>query len=166
MLVASIDLMDGKAVQLQQGKTKVLERENVLELANENDAHIAINGDFFLWASEKGMGSSVGVEIKDGELLTSYTKDTASQAVFLKDNDKNMLFDYIDTYMTITAPNGEGEVLKHINKYDDLSGIVMYNRLWGEKSPGSYSTVNESSITNCSTTSLTISHIWNVFLKP
>lgn len=33
MLVASIDLMDGKAVQLQQGKTKVLERENVIELA-------------------------------------------------------------------------------------------------------------------------------------
>ncbi len=127
-------------VLLLKDKESIKKLNNIKTLAEENDTHIAVNGDFFSWSStENGMGSSVGVEIKDGELLTSYSRASTEQAVFMMDTDKNMLMDYIDTYMTITAPNGEGEVIKHINKYDDLSGIVLYDKNWGEKSPGSVS---------------------------
>lgn len=35
MIIPSIDIMNGKAVQLKQGKKKVLERENVTELAKD-----------------------------------------------------------------------------------------------------------------------------------
>lgn len=138
--IASADLnKDYIDIKLLKDDEDIRKLTNVKTLAEKSDTHIAVNGDFFSWSStDKGMGSSVGVEITDGNLLTSYSRASTSQAVFMKDDNKNMLLDYIDTYMTITAPNGNGDVIKHINKYDDLDGIVLYNKYWGETSPGSY----------------------------
>ncbi|MDY5627708.1 MAG: phosphodiester glycosidase family protein [Clostridia bacterium] len=138
--IASADLnKDYIDAELLKDENDIRKLTNVKTLAEKADTFVAVNGDFFSWSSaEKGKGSPVGVEIKDGEKLTSYAQASTSNAVFVKTDDKHMLFDYIDTYMTVTAPNGEGVQIKHINKYDDLDGIVMYNSKWGETSPGSY----------------------------
>ena len=39
--------------------------------------------------------------------------------------------------MSVTAANGKTDKIKVVNKYDDLTGIVMYTDDWGEYSVGS-----------------------------
>ncbi len=111
--------------------------DNVLNMANNEDTVAAINGDFFSWNnSVSGDGSSVGIEYKDGEMLSSFANSWEYASV-IQTEDGEFLFDYIDAYMTITAPNGETAQVRHINKYDPYDKIVMYDRTWGEMSPGS-----------------------------
>ena len=111
--------------------------DNVLNMANSEDTVAAINGDFFSWNnSVQGDGSSVGIEYKDGEMISSFANSWEYASVIQTEDDV-FLFDYIDAYMTITAANGETAQVRHINKYDPYDKIVMYDRTWGEMSPGS-----------------------------
>ena len=115
---------------------------NVQQLADAHNAVAAVNADFFSWGSEAGTGSAVGYNVVNGQIVSSpcITEDVAAVATNLNGES---LFAYFQRSMTITAPSGESAPIKHINKYDDLTGIVLYTPDWGKYSLGSHGTLVE-----------------------
>lgn len=111
---------------------------NTLEMAKEADAVAAINADFF--ASKRGQsgrGSAVGMEMKDGELISTPSVDENMNVLYQLKDSEQLFLNSFEFDITITAPNGATEKLRHINKYDDLVGVCMYTSDWGEYSIGS-----------------------------
>ncbi len=111
--------------------------DNVLNLAQENNAVAAINADFFQrLRGTSDMGSSIGLQVKDGKLLSTPAHQEG-MAVMSIDRLKNILFGSWTYQITITAPNNNTATAKHINKYDPLDSIVIYDRNWNIHSLGS-----------------------------
>ncbi len=151
MIIPSIDIMDGKAVQLQQGATKILERENVFELAEyfSRFGEIAIvdldaamgKGDNMKLIKQliKKYPARVGGGIRTAEkakdLIASGAKKviigTAASEPLLMQLPKNNVIVAIDTKHGKIVTEGwmnttEFKPEEYINKFDNLCSGYLY----------------------------------------
>ena len=101
----------------------VLDTVQNLALTNENTV-AAVNADFFsVYSGNKGF--SLGIEIKDAELLQSpiYPDIMATTAY----DGERVLMSYLDFKIEIVSPNGNTDTVRHLNKHTSYYGdILMY----------------------------------------
>lgn len=137
--VTKVDLTEpGIKLEVLKSKNGESFLENTYQLAVENDALCAINADFF--AAKKGQsgrGSAVGVEIRDGELKSSASVTESMNTLYKPLKEDAFYIDAFTFDMTVKTANGKTDKIKVVNKYDDLTGIVLYTDDWGEQSVGS-----------------------------
>ncbi len=116
--------------------------ETVETLVSDNYAIGGINADFFSWGSESGTGSAIGYNKADGVLITTPCITEKVAAVGIT-KDEKFVFDYFERNISITTSEGKTAEIKHINKYDSLDGIVLYDRSWNRYSLGSHGNLVE-----------------------
>lgn len=121
--------------------------QNTLDASKENDAVAAINADFFAAKrGQAGRGSAVGVEIRDGKLYSSASVAESMNTLYKLLGENGFNIDSFTFDITLSAANGRQDKIKLINKYDDLTGIVMYTSDWAEMSVGSVGGVIEVAV--------------------
>ncbi len=87
----------------------------------EENTVVAINGDFF--SAYKGdQNFSLGIEVKDGQLLQSHINPDMA-AGFLSENV--LSFSYLTYQGEVEAPDGTKMPIAHINKPTDYYGAVL-----------------------------------------
>ncbi len=121
--------------------------ENTYTAAKNNDTVVAVNADFFAAKrGESGRGSAIGVEIRDGKLYSSASVEESMNTLYKAFNETGFGVGAFTFDITLTATNGLCDKIKLINKYDDLTGIVMYTSDWNDTSVGSLGGVIEVSV--------------------
>ena len=151
MIIPSIDIMDGKAVQLKQGATKVLERENVFELAE----YFSRFGEIAIIDLDAAMGKGDNLELikqlvrkyparvgggirtaqKAKELIAAGAKKviigTAASEGLLSELPKKNVIVAIDTKGGKVVTHGwlnstEFKPEEYINKFDNYCSGYLY----------------------------------------
>lgn len=135
------------AVEVLKNKNGTSYMEKTSTSAKNNDTVVAVNGDFFASKrGEAGRGSAVGVEIRDGKLYSSASVLESMNTLYKAFGETNFSVDAFTFDITLTAKNGLQDKIKLINKYDDLTGIVMYTSDWNDTSVGSVGGIIEVAV--------------------
>lgn len=94
-----------------------------------NRVMAAANADFFdNTRPAYSQGFSMGIEIKDGELLQSQIDESMAAAFY---DGERLNLSYMSMSITVTAPNGQTETVRHLNKHTDYYGdLLMYTSDW------------------------------------
>lgn len=96
--------------------------ETVMNLAKgEENTVAAINGDFFSTYKD-GQNFSLGLEVKDGELLQSHIKPEMAAGFF---GENELILSYVDFSGEVEAPDGTKMPIAHVNKPTDYYGAVL-----------------------------------------
>lgn len=152
MIIPSIDIMDGKAVQLKQGKEKVLEREDVFELAEyfgrfgeiaviDLDAAMGNGRDNeelikkLCKIAECRVGGGIRTIEKAQRLIANGAKKiiigTAAEEEFFKKLPKDRIMVAIDSKNGKVTTQGwtvelEATPADYIKRFDDLCSGYLY----------------------------------------
>ena len=122
------DLTDEKiSLELLKKPDGIDMLDNLSSLAESDKRTIAaVNGDFFS-AYKGGYGFSLGIEIKDGDLLQSpIYPDTMASTLY---DGEGIVFDYIDFEITVSDAEGNFAPVRHLNKHTDYYGdILMFTK--------------------------------------
>ncbi len=129
--VIKADLKDpDTSIKLLTPEKGVDKLDTVQNLAKTEENVVgAMNADFFSWY--KGSDAfSLGIEIKDGELVSSpINPSTMATIAYMNDT---LSMSYLDFHIMAVAPNGEYKEIRHLNKHTSYYGdILMYTSEFG-----------------------------------
>lgn len=123
--VVRVDLNDENTSFKLLKASQIDKLDTVINMAKAEDNVVAaLNADFFSKAPNGG-ALSIGMEVKDGELIQSpINPDTMATVLF---DGESLAMSYLDFKITLTAPNGVSEAVTHLNKHTEYYGnILMY----------------------------------------
>ena len=128
--VLECDLADERvSLEVMTAKEGSSYLETTKQMAENNGAVVAVNGDFFNVGSSRT--NSLGLVYKKGELISSPSKDL--WATFALTDKGEILMDYFGFNGKIISPQGYETELYQINKVPTTGGsITMLTPSWGK----------------------------------